>query len=83
MILVILSFISAFETFDLIYAMQGVTGAPYYATDTLGLIFYRLAFGGMGGTAAIGLGSALALSMLVVMALASFVMFKFFSVSKE
>ncbi len=68
MILTVLGFIGAFETFDLVYAMQGVTGAPYYGTDTLGLLFYRLAFGGEGGTAAIGLGSALALAMLVLMA---------------
>ena len=34
MILTVLGFIGAFETFDLVYAMQGVTGAPYYGTDS-------------------------------------------------
>lgn len=71
MILTVLTFIGAFETFDLVYAMQGATGAPYYGTDTLGLLFYRLAFGDTGGASAVGLGSALALTMLIIMAAAS------------
>jgi len=78
MILTVLGFIGAFETFDLVYAMQGAAGPPYYGTDTLGLLFYRLAFGGEGGTAAVGLGSALALSMLVVMAAVSLLTLRLF-----
>ncbi|WP_152360985.1 carbohydrate ABC transporter permease [Microlunatus speluncae] len=83
MILTVLAFIGAFETFDLVYAMQGVTGAPYYGTDTLGLLFYRLAFGGEGGTAAVGLGSALALAMLVVMAVAAIGTLRLFRPAKD
>lgn len=82
MILTVLTFIGAFETFDLVYAMQGSTGSPFYGTDTLGLLFYRLAFGGEGGTASIGLGSALALSMLVVMAAASLLTLRAFRPGK-
>jgi raffinose/stachyose/melibiose transport system permease protein len=83
MILTVLAFIGAFETFDLVYAMQGVTGAPYYGTDTLGLLFYRLAFGGEGGTAAVGLGSALALSMLLVMSAAAVLTLRLFRPAKD
>ena len=79
MILTVLTFISSFEMFDLVYAMQGVTGSPFYATDTLGLLFYRLAFGGEAGGSAIGLGSALALMLLIVMAIVSALMVVFFS----
>jgi raffinose/stachyose/melibiose transport system permease protein len=71
MILAVLTFIASFEMFDLVYAMQGVTGSPFYSTDTLALLFYRLAFGGEGGQAAIGLGSALALMLIVGMAVIS------------
>ncbi|HLT62574.1 MAG TPA: sugar ABC transporter permease [Microlunatus sp.] len=83
MILTVLAFIGAFEAFDLVYAMQGVTGAPYYGTDTLGLLFYRLAFGGEGGTAAVGLGSALALAMLLVMAAAAVGTLRLFRPAKD
>lgn len=83
MILTVLTFIGAFETFDLVYAMQGATGSPYYGTDTLGLLFYRLAFGSEGGTSAIGLGSALALAMLVLMAVASLLTLGLFRPRKD
>jgi raffinose/stachyose/melibiose transport system permease protein len=79
----VLGFIGAFETFDLVYAMQGATGAPYYGTDTLGLLFYRLAFGGEGGSSAIGLGSALALLMLLLMAAASLFTLRLFRPGKD
>lgn len=83
MILTVLAFIGAFETFDLVYAMQGASGAPYYGTDTLGLLFYRLAFGTEGGSAAIGLGSALAFVMLVIMAAASLFTLRLFRLGKD
>jgi raffinose/stachyose/melibiose transport system permease protein len=79
MILAVLTFIASFEMFDLVYAMQGVTGSPFYSSDTLALLFYRLAFGGEGGAAAIGLGSALALMLIVGMALVSGLMVFFFT----
>lgn len=62
MIMGILTFIQSFEAFELVYAMQGSMGEPYYSTDTLAVFFYRLAFGSStaSGATAIGLGSALA-----------------------
>ena len=60
-IMTVLTFIQSFEAFELVYAMQGSMGEPYYSTDTLAVYFYRLAFSSStGGSTAIGLGSALA-----------------------
>lgn len=68
MIMTILTFIGSFETFELIYAMQGSNGAPYYSTDVLMTFFYRLAFGSLEGGEAIGIGSALAVVIFVIIA---------------
>jgi len=69
-IMTVLTFIQAFEAFELVYAMQGSMGEPYHSTDTLAVYFYRLAFGGSGSgdTTAIGLGSALAVVLFVMVA---------------
>lgn len=69
-IMTVFTFIQAFEAFELVYAMQGSMGEPYYSTDTLAVFFYRLAFGGSSGsdTGAIGLGSALAVVLFVIVA---------------
>jgi raffinose/stachyose/melibiose transport system permease protein len=67
----------------ILFAIKGATGAPYYGTDTLGLLFYRLAFGGEGGSSAIGLGSALALLMLLLMAAASLFTLRLFRPGKD
>ncbi|WP_312886514.1 carbohydrate ABC transporter permease [Paenibacillus foliorum] len=71
MIMSILTFIGAFETFELIFAMQGSSGGPYFSTDVLGLYFYRLAFGSVSGGESIGLGSALAVILLLLISLAT------------
>lgn len=68
MIMTILTFIGAFETFELIFAMQGSSGGPYYSTDVLATFFYRLAFGSADGGQAIGLGSALAVILFFIIA---------------
>lgn len=72
-IMTVLTFIQAFEAFELIYAMQGSMGEPYHSTDTLAVYFYRLAFGGSGGsdTTAIGLGSALSVVLFFIVATVS------------
>lgn len=69
-IMSVLTFIQAFEAFELVYAMQGSMGEPFFSTDTLAVYFYRLAFGGSGGTEmiAIGLGSALAVILFFIVA---------------
>lgn len=78
MIMTILTFIGSFETFDLIYAMQGSSGGPYYSTDVLGLYFYRLAFGTADGSQAIGLGSALAVILFLIIAVATAILLIYF-----
>ncbi len=69
-IMTVLTFIQAFEAFELVYAMQGSKGEPYYSTDTMAVYFYRLAFGGSGGadSTSIGLGSALAVVLFFIVA---------------
>lgn len=58
-VIVILGFIGAFNWFELPYIMSGLDGP--YATDVLGLYFYRTAFGNLGSSFQnFGLGSALA-----------------------
>ena len=64
----ILTFITSFNTFELVYALSGSQGnqptGPGGSTDVLGLIFYRVAFE-EGGLNAIGQSSALAMLMFV------------------
>lgn len=57
-ILTILLFIWSFNTFDLIYALEGVQAGPFRSTDVLGTLFYRTAFGGLGSSCMdMGLGA--------------------------
>jgi raffinose/stachyose/melibiose transport system permease protein len=64
----ILTFIGCFNTFELVYALEGAQGnqptGPGGATDVLGLIFYRVAFQ-EGGVNAIGESSALAVLLFL------------------
>lgn len=71
-IIVILTFIGAFNWFELPYVMQGVTGEPAHATDVLGLLFYRSAFGAVDtGNPDVGIGSAIAVVMFTLILLTS------------
>lgn len=72
-IVTVYTFIHAFEAFELIYAMEGSQGEPVNSTDTLAIYFYRVAFGGTGGadSTAVGLGSALAIVMFMIIAAVS------------
>ena len=64
LVLIVLNFIGSFEAFDLVYALTGPEGGPYYSTDVLGAFFYRTAFQSFGG---FGLGAAIAtLTFLIV-----------------
>jgi raffinose/stachyose/melibiose transport system permease protein len=78
MVMTILTFIGSFETFELIFAMQGSQGGPYYSTDVLATYFYRLAFGSVEGGESIGLGSALAVVLFLLISSASAVLLIFF-----
>jgi raffinose/stachyose/melibiose transport system permease protein len=67
-IIVILTFIGSFNWFELPYVVNGVSGSPNRATDVLGLLFYRTAFGEVDtGLQDIGIGSAVAVLMFAVM----------------
>jgi raffinose/stachyose/melibiose transport system permease protein len=58
-IIAILTFIGAFEWFELPYIIGGVTGQPGGHTTTMALLFYRLAFGTIdSSTVDVGLSSA-------------------------
>ncbi len=65
-IVTVLTFIGSANWFELPYVMEGVNGTPGGATDVLGLLFYRTAFGGAtSGITDFGRGSALAVVMFV------------------
>ncbi len=67
-IIAILTFIGSFNWFELPYVVQGVSGGPNRTTDVLGLLFYRTAFGEVDtGLQDIGIGSAIAVLMFLVL----------------
>lgn len=78
MVMTILSFIGAFEAFELIFAMQGSQAGPYFSTDVLATYFYRLAFGSVAGGESIGLGSALAVVLFLMISSATAILLFFF-----
>lgn len=65
----ILMFIGSFIYFDLIYIMQGYLGGPAFATDVLGVFFYRTTFGGHHGGGDPGIGAVISICMLFILAL--------------
>ena len=71
-ILTILTFINAFNQFDIVYVMEGIQGNPAYSTDVLVTYFYRLAFGAEGAVGITDIGLALALGSLLFVFLAVF-----------
>ncbi|MGE5575668.1 MAG: carbohydrate ABC transporter permease [Syntrophothermus sp.] len=83
-IVTILTFIGNFNAFEIIFAMEGSSGGPFYATDVLGTLFYRTAFGEAGGSSGqdIGLGSAIAAVMFVIIFIISYLGTRFLR-SKE
>jgi len=67
-----LNFVGAFGAFDYIYIMEGTQAGPSYATDVIGTLFYRTAFGGFGTTAqGVGLATALAFVGFIIVMIAS------------
>lgn len=68
-VITVLTFIGTFNIFDLVYALGGSTGGPSGAMDVLGVMYFRLAFGG--GTNAVGESSAFAvLSFILIFGVA-------------
>ncbi len=71
----ILTFIWIFNTFDLVFIMQGSSGNPYYSTDLLGTFFYRTAFGDSttgGEPGQTGIASAIAVLMFLIISVVSY-----------
>jgi len=58
----ILTFVNNFNAFDVVFAMTNVNGAPNYATDLIGTLFYRVGIAGQHpvGIPDPGMGSAIA-----------------------
>lgn len=70
----ILTFIWDFNAFELVFVMQGASGAPSYATDLLATFFYRTAFGDPttgGEPGQIGLAAAIGVLMLFIIGVVS------------
>ncbi len=71
-IIVILSFIGAFEWFDLPYVIGGATGNPANTLDTMALMFYRLSFGdGASPVTDVGLGAAVSVVLFTIVLIGS------------
>jgi raffinose/stachyose/melibiose transport system permease protein len=58
----ILTFVNNFNAFDVVFAMENVNGAPNYATDIMGTLFYRIGIAGQHpvGIPDPGMGAAIA-----------------------
>ena len=58
----ILTFVNNFNAFDVVFAMENVNGAPQYATDLIGTLFYRVGIAGQHpvGIPNHGMGAAIA-----------------------
>lgn len=66
----ILTFVSNFNAFDAVYALETVNGGPNYATDIIGTLFYRVGIAGQHpvGIPDQGLGAAIAVITFIVLA---------------
>jgi raffinose/stachyose/melibiose transport system permease protein len=67
----ILTFVNNFNAFDVVFAMENVNGAPNYATDLIGTLFYRVGIAGQHpvGIPDPGLGAAIAAITFLVLCL--------------
>ncbi len=65
----ILTFVSNFNAFDIIYAMTGPNGPPNYSTDLIGSLFYRFGVAGEHpiGIPEPGVGAAISTSVFVML----------------
>ncbi|MCA0401817.1 MAG: sugar ABC transporter permease [Proteobacteria bacterium] len=66
-IIVILTFIGAFEWFDLPFVIGGATGNPANSLDTMALMFFRLSFGDTSSPVTdVGLGGAVSVVLFAI-----------------
>jgi raffinose/stachyose/melibiose transport system permease protein len=71
-IVLILTFIGAFEWFELPFVIGGATGNPGNSLDTMALMFYRLSFGdGATPVTDLGLGAAVSVVLFVIVLVGS------------
>jgi len=70
-IIAILTFVNNFNAFDVVFSMTNVNGAPNYATDLIGTLFYRLGIAGQHpvGIPEPGMGAAVATITFFVLCL--------------
>lgn len=71
----ILTFVNNFNAFDIVFAMETANGAPNYATDLIGTLFYRVGIAGQHPVATPdpGLGAAIAAVVFVMLAVGSII----------
>jgi raffinose/stachyose/melibiose transport system permease protein len=67
----ILTFVNNFNAFDVVFAMENVNGAPNYATDLIGTLFYRVGIAGQHpvGIPDSGMGAAIATITFLILCL--------------
>jgi raffinose/stachyose/melibiose transport system permease protein len=67
----ILTFVNNFNAFDVVFSMTNVNGAPNYATDLIGTLFYRIGIAGQHpvGIPDPGMGAAIAAFTFLVLCL--------------
>lgn len=67
----ILTFVNNFNAFDVVFAMETVNGAPNYATDLIGTLFYRVGIAGQHpvGIPDPGMGAAIATITFLILCL--------------
>lgn len=65
----ILTFVSNFNAFDVVYAMETADGAPSYATDLIGTLFYRYGVAGQHpvGIPEPGVGAAISTVVFIML----------------
>lgn len=65
----ILTFVTAFQSFAVVYILEGIEGAPGGATDVAGTLIYRSAFGSgaFSSTANLGFSEANAIGVMVIL----------------
>jgi raffinose/stachyose/melibiose transport system permease protein len=70
-IIAILTFVSNFNAFDVVFSMENANGAPSYATDLIGTLFYRVGIAGQHpiGIPDPGMGAAIATITFLVLCL--------------
>jgi raffinose/stachyose/melibiose transport system permease protein len=67
----ILTFVNNFNAFDVVFSMENANGAPNYATDLIGTLFYRIGIAGQHpvGIPDPGMGAAIAAITFFVLCL--------------